>query len=151
MGTLRALSLTALLALGLYGCDGPASSLPPERPRPPLVESAQNVPGVFQGEVVAMGCYLRQGAKGEAHRPCAEACLKKGMPAGLLKSGQVLLLLAKEPGTGADFSAFAARQCEVHGNLLHRTGMFAVEVSSITVLPESKGLPPPGEAPTIPP
>ena len=98
-----------------------------------------------------MGCYLRQGAKGEAHRLCAEACLKKGMPAGLLKSGQVLLLLAKEPGAGADFSAFAARQCEVRGTLLHRTGMFAVEVSSITLLPEPKVLPPSGEAPTIPP
>ena len=133
-----------LAASLLAGCGEARLPDGPERPPlpPPIADPVD--PGVFQGEVVALGCYLRQGAKGEVHRPCAEACLKRGMPAGLLREGQVLLLLPGAPGEGPDLSVFAAQACEVHGKLLHRAGMWAVEVASISRLP------PPAPPPTIP-
>ena len=147
MGQLsRSWILAALLAASLSGCGEASLPAGPQRPPIPPPVSEPLDPGVFQGEVVALGCYLRQGAKGEAHRPCAEASLKKGMPAGLLKNGgEVLLLIPEVPGAGPDLSAFAAQRCEVHGKLLTRAGMWAVEVASISRLP------PPAAPPTIPP
>ncbi|GEM_PF-3189334 len=140
----------------LSGCGAPEG--PPRQERPPVPPPVNGPldPGVFRGEVVALGCYLRQGARGESHRTCAEACLKQGMPVGLLESGgKVLLLLPQAPGQGPDFSAFAAQRCEVRGVLLNRAGMYAVEVASITRLPEpqppGKVLPPPAASPTISP
>ncbi len=145
---MRPSSWAALLVLTLLtgaGCGGDPGPDRPERPPLPSPVADPVDPGVFQGEVVALGCYLRQGAKGEAHRPCAEACLKQGMPAGLLESGgKVLLLVPAAPGSGPDLSAYAARNCEVRGKLLNRAGMWAVEVATISRLPVPSG------APTIP-
>jgi hypothetical protein len=38
----------------------------------------------ISGEVVDVGCYLKDGAKGEEHQACAEACAKAGSALGIL-------------------------------------------------------------------
>jgi hypothetical protein len=53
------------------------------------------------GEIIDTYCYNLMGAKGESHRACAIACIKKGIPAGLLEDGtnKVYILLPNKEGT----------------------------------------------------
>ena len=53
------------------------------------------------GEIIDTYCYTLMGAKGEGHRDCAVACIKKGIPAGLLEDGtnKVYILLPNKEGT----------------------------------------------------
>lgn len=92
---------------------------------------------------MALPCYLQLGASGESHRPCAEACLKRGVPAGLLMDdGQVLVLLPEVGPSGMpDFPALAARRCRVEGAVVRRGGLLGLVVRSIA---------PVASAPTVP-
>ena len=142
---MRRLLPAALLVLA-SGC-GESSGPPRAGPRRPPSGASVPEAGVFRGEVVALGCYLRQGARGEAHRACAEACLKRGMPAGLLTdTGELYLLLPGETGETPDFSAVAARDCEVQGAQVRRAGMRGILVRSLGMAP-----PPAPEGPPGPP
>ncbi len=124
------LPLAFAWAVLLAGCGGTE----PEPIHEPLGRAGQAPdPGAFRGELVDLGCYLRQGARGEAHRACAVACLRNGAPAGLLtESGEVLLLLQDPKLTERiDFAALAARRCEVQGALLRRGGLRGILVRAI--------------------
>ncbi len=126
-----------VLAFVLVGCADPSPS-----GRLPL-RTATGVPRdpeVFRGEVVDLGCFLRQGARGEAHRACAQACLKRGVPAGLITDdGEIHLLvpdLSVEGKEVPDLSFFAADRCEVRGKILRRgPHFFGVLVESIVRIP----------------
>ena len=50
-----------------------------------------------QGEIVEMGCYKKNGSKGEGHANCAKKCLGDGGEMGLLQEdGTVVKLVAGE-------------------------------------------------------
>lgn len=50
-----------------------------------------------KGEIVEMGCYTKNGAKGEGHAGCAKKCLTDGGEMGLLQEdGTVVKLVAGE-------------------------------------------------------
>ena len=124
--------LLALLLAGGCGEGRPHDTdrRPPPGPPPP----AQ---GAYVGEVVELACFLRQGARGAEHRPCAEACLKRGMAAGLLTdAGDLYLLIPdarlKDP---SDLSAFAASRCEVEGDLVRRSALKAILYRSVRQAP----------------
>ena len=133
--------LGLLAALLAAGCEG----APPERVPPRHAQNATLPPEVvtLRGEVVALGCYLRQGARGPEHRPCAAACLKRGMPAGLLTDTGELLLLLPEPDAALDLPSFAAEACEVEGTVVRRNGMRGLLVRRLSS-------PPPAPAPSPP-
>lgn len=84
-----------------------------------------------------MGCYLRQGAHGDAHQPCAAECLKRGSPAGLLaETGELFLLIPEVGGTASgDFSLYVARLCDVRGDVVRRAGMRGILVKEIAAVP----------------
>lgn len=54
-----------------------------------------------KGELIDTYCYATMGAKGPSHRACATACVKKGIPAGLLEDGtnKVYVLLPNKDGS----------------------------------------------------
>ena len=121
------------------GCGGP-QPVDPDRARVNVIRVEPDRPGPFVGEVVELGCYLGQGARGAAHAPCAAACLKRGVPAGLLTDdGQLLVLIPEvKPGATVEFSAFAARRCRVEGKLVQRAsagGIRGLVVTSIAEAP----------------
>jgi hypothetical protein len=127
------LLVSALLLGG--GCGSPEEPSGRHTPRgvtgPPAPE-----PGVVRGEVVDMGCYLRQGAHGSAHQPCAAESLKQGSPAGLLgETGELFLLIPEAGGASkVDFSHYAARLCDVHGDLVRRAGIRGILLKAIEVV-----------------
>jgi hypothetical protein len=50
------------------------------------------------GEIVDMACYMAHPAtgRGASHRKCADVCLKKGMPMGLLTEDKQLYVLLED-------------------------------------------------------
>ena len=134
----KCFSIASLLVPALLLGGGCGSPQAPSGRHTPLKVTGPPVPepGVVRGEVVDMGCYLRQGARGSAHQPCAVACLKRGLPAGLLAETGELFLLVPEAGGAVpvDFSPYAARCCDVQGDVVRRAGMRAILVKALAVV-----------------
>ena len=86
------------------------------------------------GEVVDMACYVPHPAtsRGNGHRKCADTCLKKGMPMGLVTADkQVYLLLENHdnPKPYAQLKEKAAETVTVEGTKASEGGVqgFVVE------------------------
>lgn len=89
-----------------------------------------------KGEVLDMSCYMSNGAKGAGHKMCAEMCLKKGLPAGLLtSSGQVYLLVEDHDKADAYNTVIkhAADQVQVTGKYANKNGVQALVVEDVKV------------------
>ena len=86
------------------------------------------------GEVVDMACYVPHPAtsKGNGHRKCADTCLKKGMPMGLVTADKQLYLLLENhdnPKPYAQLKEKAAETVTVEGTKASEGGVqgFVVE------------------------
>ncbi|MDG2303067.1 MAG: hypothetical protein P8R42_00205 [Candidatus Binatia bacterium] len=89
----------------------------------------------LRGEVVEVGCYLRDGSRGEGHKACALRCLKNGGQLGIVEDGTGVLypLAGSEPAT--DPSAAAREQIAehvaVHGRVYERAGSRVLVVDDL--------------------
>ena len=86
------------------------------------------------GEVVDMGCYLGHAARGADHISCATKCLNQGMPMGLLTSNGTLYLVTLDHDNADPYNqlkGMAGKDVSVTGELLTRSGMKAIEASSV--------------------
>ncbi len=89
----------------------------------------------LRGEVVEVGCYLRDGSRGEAHKPCALTCLKNGGQLGIVEDGTGVLypLAGAQPAT--DPSAAAREQIAAHvaarGRVYERAGSRVLVVEAL--------------------
>ena len=93
------------------------------------------------GEIVDLGCYLAEGAKGEAHKSCASMCLSNGMPMGLLtREGKLYLLTLNHDNADPYNSAkkMAAEQVTVTGMESQRNGMAALSVNEVKEVTPAK-------------
>ncbi len=90
----------------------------------------------LKGEVLDMSCYMGHGAKGKGHQQCAQMCLDKGLPAGLLTSeGDVYLLVEDHDKAKAYEKAIkhAADNIEVTGKVINKNGVQALVVEDVKV------------------
>ena len=88
------------------------------------------------GEVVDLSCYLvhPQSGQGAGHRKCAETCLKKGLPAGLLTGDKQLYLLIEDhdnPKSYASLKDKAAEKVTVEGEKVTQNGMQGIVVEAV--------------------
>lgn len=86
------------------------------------------------GEVLDMSCYMDHGAMGQSHKKCAEGCLKKGLPAGILGSnGQVYILLEDHDASDAYKAALkhAAENVSITGNVVIKNGVQSLIVEKV--------------------
>ena len=93
------------------------------------------------GEIVDTGCYLGHGEKGEKHAQCAQVCINKGMPMGLLTSaGDLYLLVPPHSNTEAykKVKDWASKNVEITGTVMERNGMKSIEVASAKLAPPAK-------------
>lgn len=93
----------------------------------------------IKGEVIDVSCYAAEGAKGDAHKECAIACIKAGQPAGILEEGTGKVYIAakeddhmKNPGT--ELLPYVAKMVEVKGNVSERGGVATIDVKEIKEL-----------------
>ena len=85
-----------------------------------------------KGEVVDLACYLSKGSKGKRHKTCAELCIKKGLPIGVLtESGDVYLVIEDHdnPAPYEAVKAFAGEQAEVTGKKFIKGGVQSILIS----------------------
>jgi len=88
------------------------------------------------GEVVDLTCYLAhpQSGQGAGHRKCADVCLKKGLPAGLLTADKQLYLLLEDhdnPKPYATLKDKAAETVTVEGEKVTQNGMQGIVVDVV--------------------
>ena len=83
------------------------------------------------GEVLDLACYIGKGAKGPAHRRCAQTCAEHGMPLGLLaEDGKVYVLYPKH-GKEDGFEAvkkLAGSNAKLTGKFADKDGLLGMEV-----------------------
>lgn len=103
---------------------------------PKAIPGGQSVE--LRGEVVELGCYLRDGARGEGHRACAMACLKNGGQLGLVQDDTGALYPFAGPTPASDPSAAARQHVAAHvvvrGQLFERNGGRVLVVEELTRL-----------------
>ena len=88
------------------------------------------------GEVVDLTCYLAhpQSGQGAGHKKCAEVCLKKGLPAGLLTADKQLYLLLEDHDNAKPYAAVrekAAEKVTVEGQKVTQNGMQGIVVETV--------------------
>lgn len=64
---------------------------------------------IFEGELVDSRCFLKLGARGEAHQGCAKTCAKSGLPAGVVTAEGKYYTLAVQPSALVDYLAKTVR------------------------------------------
>ncbi|HYY05509.1 MAG TPA: hypothetical protein VE997_02960 [Candidatus Limnocylindria bacterium] len=88
------------------------------------------------GEVVDLACYLvhPQSSTGAGHKKCAEVCMKKGLPAGLLTADKQLYLLIEDHDNAKPYAAVrekAAQTVTVEGQKVTQNGMQGIVVEAV--------------------
>ena len=88
------------------------------------------------GEVVDLACYLPhpESGRGTGHRKCAETCLKKGLPVGLLTDDKQVYLLLEDhenPKPYAQVKEKAAEKVTVEGDKVTQGGLVGIVVQAV--------------------
>lgn len=94
----------------------------------------QQKTATLKGEVLDMSCYMGHGAHGPGHKMCAQMCLNKGLPAGLMTSnGQVYLLVEDHDKSDAYKEAIkhAAANVTITGKVSNKNGVQALVVENV--------------------
>lgn len=90
-----------------------------------------------KGEILDLSCYMTSGATGNGHKSCAQGCLDKGLPAGILgQDGQVYLLVEDHSMADAYNEAIkhAAENVSITGTLIAKNGVQSLVVEKVKVL-----------------
>jgi len=86
------------------------------------------------GEILDTYCFMMnpEEGQGEGHAKCAKACIKKGIPPGLLVDGKVYVLLGKGHKAANDqVVEFAGKMVTIKGKLVEHSGIRALQVQEI--------------------
>lgn len=88
----------------------------------------------LEGEVLDLYCFMNHPdtGVGAEHAKCANSCIAKGLPIGLLVEGEVFLIIGKEHESAADLVAgLAGQPVRVTGTTVTHHGVKALEIKSI--------------------
>ena len=88
------------------------------------------------GEVVDLACYMAHPSSGAGagHRKCADTCLKKGMPMGILTDDKQVILVLEDhenPKPYEQAKEKAAEKITVEGEKAAQGGLQAIVVESV--------------------
>jgi len=105
-------------------------------------EPPKHIPGgqvvEIRGEVVELGCYLRDGSRGEGHRACAQLCLKNGGQLAIVEddTGTLYPLAGSTPASDPSAAArqHVAAHVAVRGQVFERSGSRVLVVEELTRL-----------------
>ena len=88
-----------------------------------------------KGEVVDTACFLHYSKSGEAHKACAEACLKAGQDMGIYDEDNdtLYVLLESKPGTdpNALIKNYVAKKIEVVGTVAQKAKVQGIVVKEV--------------------
>jgi hypothetical protein len=92
----------------------------------------------IKGEVVDTACFLFMGKRGEAHKQCAEACLKAGQDLGIYDeaSDTVYFLAGEKPGVNPNgpVQNYVAKNVEVKGMVVNKAKAHGIVIKEVKEL-----------------
>jgi hypothetical protein len=85
------------------------------------------------GEIVDLHCYTSREARGAEHAGCANACISRDVPAGLLTEDGTLYLLLNEKSVSVKekVAGKAGKKVTAKGKVVERSGMKALQLASV--------------------
>jgi hypothetical protein len=98
--------------------------------------TAVHAADTVSGEVVDLACYMAHPSTGAGagHRKCAETCLKKGMPIGILTDDKQVYLVLEDhdnPKPYAQLKEKAAEKVTVEGEKVSQGGLQGIVVQTL--------------------
>ena len=98
-----------------------------------LFAAADDKTVTLTGEIVDLHCYTSRGAHGEEHAGCSNACISRDVPAALLTEDGTLYLLLNEKAVSVKekIAGKAGKNVTVHGKVVERSGVRALQLSSV--------------------
>jgi hypothetical protein len=95
--------------------------------------------GKLTGEVVDITCYLDHDSKGDKHASCAQKCIDKGMPVGLVADGKLyLVVVSSHESPNAKLAPFAGKMVTISGKQTERDGMRAIDMEDVQPAADAK-------------
>lgn len=104
----------------------------------PLASQGESV--TITGRVVDVSCFLALGQSGTAHRQCATACGRSGVPLAILSTdGTLYMPVSAKPSDAQNprLLPFAEGPVKVTGTHRLRAGMHTIEIKTIEAPPGS--------------
>jgi hypothetical protein len=88
--------------------------------------------GSLTGEVVDITCLMDHNSKGAQHSACAQKCLEKGLPVGLLVGDKLYLVMqASHELPNAKLAPFAGKRVTIKGTITQQHGLRAIDLESV--------------------
>lgn len=86
----------------------------------------------LEGQVVGLSCYLSKGTHGESAKACQTACVKSGLPVGILSRGHVYLAISStNKSANSLLLPYMEQEVKVTGVVDSRSGMSVVRISKV--------------------
>jgi hypothetical protein len=91
------------------------------------------LPVTLTGQIVDLHCYTGREAKGEEHASCANACISRDVPAGLLTAdGTLYLLVNEKPNSVKEkVAGKAGKTVKATGKVVERNGMKVLQLLTV--------------------
>ena len=94
------------------------------------------------GEVVDVACYLHKGAKGDAHKGCAEGCASAGGALGILtEKGKLYISILPDDhknGPNAILMDHVAQNVKATGMVRSKSGIDGIMITKVEMAEEMK-------------
>lgn len=92
-------------------------------------------PVTLKGEIVDMHCFVTRGERGPDHAGCANACISRDVPAGLVtEDGTLYVLLNERPVSVKDkVAGLAGKTVTVTGFPVERNGVKGLQLQTVKV------------------
>ena len=121
---MKRLFVAVLVAIAVVGVLLPAGGLSAEQPAADVT---------LKGTVVDMHCYVTHGIHDAAHTACSNACIARGVPAGLLADdGTLYVLFEQKPFSVKErVAGLADVPVTVTGTPVVRSGIRGIQVKTI--------------------
>jgi type 1 fimbria pilin len=87
------------------------------------------------GQVIDLNCHTTNGASGAAHKACAQACAKAGVPLGILASdGTIYVPVSSKPGDpqNSKLEQYAEGKVRVSGTHRFVSGLHTIEIKTVS-------------------
>ncbi len=104
----------------------------------PVFAQGMGQEATIKGEVVDTACFLFMGKRGEAHKQCAEACLKAGQDMGIYDEANdtVYFLAGEKPGVNPNgpVQDYVARNVEVKAMTVQKAKAHGIVIKEVKPL-----------------
>ncbi len=97
-----------------------------------MAMSMKSMNTTLEGQVVGLSCYLAKGTHGESAKACQTACVRSGLPVGILSHGHVYLAVTStNKSANSLLLPYMEQEVKVTGVVNSRSGLSIVRVAKV--------------------